>query len=56
MKQDYHETNWHNPNCEGVWSELEFVDHGYEDLLITISPDIPANQADTIIGKERNTY
>ena len=35
---------------EGVLGKLELIDHGYEDLLISISPDIPADRAQLIIG------
>ena len=34
----------------GVLS-LNFNNHGYEDLLVTISPDIPVDSAEAIISK-----
>ena len=34
-----------------MFGKLELIDHGYEDLLISISPDIPADRAQLIISK-----
>ena len=32
---------------------LSFANHGYENLLVTISPDIPPAQADSILGQSQ---
>ena len=36
--------------CTGAFA-LTYKDHGYEDLLVTISPDIPVDNAESIISK-----
>ena len=39
-----------------VVSGLEFVDHGYKDLLVTISPDLPPDNAVAILGNPAIVY
>ena len=36
-----------------VVSGLEFSNHGYNDLLVTISPDLPQDNAATIKKKKK---
>ena len=38
-----------------VVSGLEFSNHGYNDLLVTISPDLPQDNAATIIGNTQKS-
>ena len=37
---------------EGSVNSLKFTDHGYEDLLVAISPDVPVKNAQLIIGND----
>ena len=39
-----------NISFEGSVNSLKFTNHGYEDLLVAISPDVPVKNAQLIIG------
>jgi len=39
---------------EGSVNSLKFTNHGYEDLLVAISPDVPVKNAQSIIGDKLN--
>lgn len=35
---------------------MELVEHGYEDLVVVISPDVPEQQAGPVIGTTRGIH